>query len=138
MKSPWYILQVIVLLIILATCFSLTNAQGGCCSKIRDCNIPAGCFCPLKKAVCSGGANRHFISGKRSDIRWNYPNRAGDDWDEYKYLMRQDKHTDRQMSVRRLIRTLIDRLDVNPDLLMMALTKGDSNFPTTQQLYEES
>lgn len=95
MKSPWYILQVIVLLIILATCFSLTNAQGGCCSKIRDCNIPAGCFCPLKKAVCSGGANRHFISGKRSDIRWNYPNRAGDDWDEYKYLMRQDKHTDR-------------------------------------------
>lgn len=95
MKSPWYILQVIVLLIILATCFSLTNAQGGCCSKIRDCNIPAGCFCPLKKAVCSGGANRHFISGKRSDIRWNYPNRAADDWDEYKYLMRQDKHTDR-------------------------------------------
>lgn len=34
------------------------------------------------------------------------------------------------MSVRRLIRTLIDRLDVNPDLLMMALTKGNFTYET--------
>ncbi|KAJ8019993.1 hypothetical protein HOLleu_41809 [Holothuria leucospilota] len=136
MRLQWYILQVIVLVIILATCLSLTNAQRGCCSRVVDCNIPRECFCPLKKSMCKDGARRHFISGKRSDINWNYPP-AEDDWNEFKYLLNEDRETDRPLNSQTITRTLIRRLGVDPDLLITAFQEGNSKYGS-KKYYEES
>lgn len=86
--------------------------------------------------MCKDGARRHFISGKRSDINWNYPP-AEDDWNEFKYLLNEDRETDRPLNSQTITRTLIRRLGVDPDLLITAFQEGNSKYGS-KKYYEES